>query len=60
MRDPESVTAEVGAAAVSWLFGINIGADGFVTAMRRRNRGKGDHSTSFDDWYPDAAAIKVL
>ncbi len=58
--DPESATASVGAAAISYLFDIKIGADGFATAMKDRDRSKGDHSTSFDDLYPDAAAIKVL
>jgi hypothetical protein len=50
----------VGAAAISYLFDIKIGADGFATAMRPRDRRRRDHGASFDDWYPGAAAIKVL
>ena len=59
LTDRESVTVLVGAAAVSYLFDIEIGADGFATAMRMRDRRKRDHSTSFDERYPDAAAIKL-
>jgi hypothetical protein len=60
MTDEESVTANIGAAAISWAFGIKIEAAGFATAMRMRDRRKRISRDSFLERYPDAARIKVL
>jgi hypothetical protein len=60
MTDEESVTANVGAAAISWAFAIEIEAAGFATAMRMRNRRKRNNGNSFLESYPDAARIRVL
>lgn len=38
--DQEGATAIIGAAAVSWAYGIELQAEGFASAMRRRNRRK--------------------
>jgi hypothetical protein len=57
MIDQESFTARVGAAAISWLFGIMIESSGFATAMRPRDRRKGGKRTSFDHMCPDGARI---
>jgi hypothetical protein len=59
MTDPESVTANVGGAAISWAFAIKIEAAGFATAMRMRDRRKRDNRNSFPERYPDAARIKI-
>ena len=58
--DEESITANVGAAAISWAFETKIEAAGFATAMRMRDRRKRDDRKSSLQRHPDAGRIKVL
>jgi hypothetical protein len=60
MVDGESVTAEVGAAAINWFYGTKIDAAGFAAAMRMRDRRKRGGPGDFADRFPDAMRIKVI
>jgi hypothetical protein len=67
MTDEESVTAKVGAKAISWAFAIELEPAGFATAMRMRDRRKRHNRISFLERYrnfleryPDAARIQIL
>jgi hypothetical protein len=67
MADEESVTANVGAAAISWAYSIVITPAGFASAMKNRSR---DSETKrlktltgeerFNERFPDAARIKII
>ena len=43
-KKPESVTAQVGASTINWFFNtsVKISADGFASAMKSRDRSKGE------------------
>jgi hypothetical protein len=60
MQDSESITASVGAAAVSRAYGIDIKPSGFAAAMKARDRTKREPLKTFAELYPHAARIKVL
>jgi hypothetical protein len=64
MADAESVTATVGAAAISWAFSIVIAPAGFATAMKERSRSSETKRLKtltgeerFNERFPDAARI---
>src|SRR4051812_10060246 len=55
--DRESLTARIGAAIVSRVFGLTIAPTGFADAMRGRNRSKAARK-SFDEHFAGAARIQ--
>jgi hypothetical protein len=66
MADAESVTATVGAAAISWAYSIVIAPAGFATAMKERSRSRKTKRLKtltdeerFNERFPGAARIKM-
>ncbi len=58
-KSEESLTAHVGAKAVSWAYGIDIQAKGFASAMTRRDRTKKlTDEEAFLRMFPEAARLQ--
>jgi hypothetical protein len=60
MTKEESVTADVGAAAINWAYGINIKPSGFASAMKEFGRSKAERMKTFAEQFPGAARIKIM
>jgi hypothetical protein len=60
-KDEGSITAAVGAAAISWAYDMKIETAGFAAALRKRTRRKCDvQEHDFDERFPTASRIKIL
>lgn len=60
VKYPDAVTVIVGAKLIKLAFGVRVGADGFVSAVRNRDRTRRAGAKSFYERYPDAARIRIL
>jgi hypothetical protein len=58
-KDPESITAEVGAKYISHIFQINLGPAGFASGLKERPRREWDRLT-LDERFPEMAHIRNL
>jgi hypothetical protein len=60
VKNEDAVTAIVGAELIKLAFGVRVGAAGFISAVRNRDRTTRGGTKSFFERYPDAARIRIL